>query len=245
MFLEKEWIIVKKFLGDILDMRLKILYQKLLSENIRKQISIIRSLPRNYIIKRRVMRYLRRKYPDKEEISDIIMFLKNNPIQVFPYEFTKKYCKKEKVYVDSEGYKYINYNGKKLYGKERWDDEQFIKYYNMLLKEQDYRSPHCYFSTNNNRPKKDDIVVDIGGAEGIFSLSVIDDVKKIYIFEGDTEWIEPLRRTFSPWSYKVEIVEKYIGKEVGDNIITLDEFFLNKDVTFLKADIEGGKVICF
>lgn len=206
-------------------MVLKEIYQKIMSENIRKEISAMRSIPRKYIIKHRVIRYLSKNYSNKKEISDILKFLKNNSLQVFPYEFTRQYSERVKVYADSQGYRYVIFNGKRLYGKEAWDDEQFITYYNMLLKEQDPLSPHCYFSTNKNRPKKSDIVADIGGAEGIFSLSVIDDVKKIYIFEGDPEWIQPLRRTFSPWSHKVEIVEKYIGKEVRDNIITLDDFF--------------------
>jgi predicted RNA methylase len=42
----------------------------------------------------------------------------------------------------------------------------------------------------------DDVVADLGAAEGNFSLSIINKVKKIYIFEYDKEWVEALKAPF-------------------------------------------------
>lgn len=47
------------------------------------------------------------------------------------------------------------------------------------------------------------MIADIGSAEGNFSLSNIENVKKVYLFESDKEWIEALEATFRPWRDKV------------------------------------------
>ena len=89
---------------------------------------------------------------------------------------------------------------------------------------------------------ENDIVADIGSAEGNFSLSIIDKVKKIYLFESDPEIIQALRVTFEPWKEKVIIVNKYVSDETDDNFITLDSFFADKEApTFLKIDVEGAE----
>ena len=50
-----------------------------------------------------------------------------------------------------------------------------------------------------------------------------------------------VKKTFEPWSEKVEIVQKYIGKETSEDFITLDSYFEGKEIDFIKADIEGAE----
>ena len=45
--------------------------------------------------------------------------------------------------------------------------------------------------------------------------------------------------TFKPWANKVEIVNKYVSDIDSDNSVTLDTFFAEKEIDFIKADIEG------
>jgi hypothetical protein len=88
-----------------------------------------------------------------------------------------------------------------------------------------------------------DIVADIGAAEGIFALSVVEKEKEIYLFECEEKWIEVLKKTFEPWQEIVRIVNKYIMDDSADKSITLDDFFLNKEINFVKADIEGYETL--
>jgi hypothetical protein len=86
-----------------------------------------------------------------------------------------------------------------------------------------------------------DVVVDAGVAEGNFALSVVEKVKKMYLFETDETWITTLEATFAPWKEKVVIVNKYVSDNDKENCITLDTFFGNEKIDFIKADIEGAE----
>ena len=88
-------------------------------------------------------------------------------------------------------------------------------------------SPHRYL-TESFTIGQNDVLADIGAAEGNFSLAVIEKVKKIYIFEYDQEWIEALRATFAPWSDKVEIINKFVSDKNDEYHIRFDTFFENK-----------------
>lgn len=114
------------------------------------------------------------------------------------------------------------------------------EYVQSILLEQDMDSPHKYLYSKQDIAGR--ALADIGAAEGFFSLDVIDDVKKVYLFECDAEWVEALKLTFAPWKDKVQIVEKYVGEHDGDESISLDNFFVDLDLDFIKADIEGFEV---
>lgn len=137
--------------------------------------------------------------------------------------------------------KYVLQDNKRLYFKRGWSEDKIKKYYNGLLMEQDFLSPHRYehedFHVYNG-----DVVIDAGVAEGNFALSVIEKVEKIYLFEPDKEWIDVLERTFMPWKEKIVIVNKYIDDTNDDSHVTLDNFSFKEKINFLKIDIEGEEV---
>ena len=133
------------------------------------------------------------------ELLNIAKFLRKSwRLVVFPYSYTEKY---EDMTVavsrDNDGYPYVVHNGKKLFGPKEWSDEKWCSYYIGLLMEQDKKSPHCYLNSGVAL-RKNDVVADIGAAEGIFALDIIDRVKKIYLFECDEKWKVPLSKTFTP-----------------------------------------------
>ena len=58
--------------------------------------------------------------------------------------------------------------------------------------EQDKRSPHFYGIKENILPQT--VFVDVGAAEGLISLEIIEKVKEVYIFESDTAWVNALKK---------------------------------------------------
>jgi predicted RNA methylase len=136
---------------------------------------------------------------------------------------------------------YVLQDGKRLYFKKRWKEKRIKRAYCDLVREQDLRSPHRYL-TESFTIGNEDVLADIGAAEGNFSLAVVDKVRKIYLFEYDHEWTEALRATFAPWPEKVEIISKYVSDHNDSSHVRFDTFFENKkDITFLKIDVDGAE----
>lgn len=186
--------------------------------------------------------------PDNEvndEQHEVLEFLKANPVKIFPYPFYDNYSPDSiEVFFDKEkGMRYVLQEGKRLYFKKRWGVKRIKRAYSDLVREQDIISPHRYL-TDLFTVSIDDIVADIGAAEGNFSLSVVEKVKKIYLFEYDREWTEALKATFAPWADKVEIINKYVSDHDDESHTRFDTFFeLQNDINFLKIDVDGAESI--
>ncbi len=118
-----------------------------------------------------------------------------------------------------------------------------------------------YYEIPETEIRKDDIVVDCGAAEGLFSLSVAGRCKKVYAIEPLPEFVWALEKTFEDMS-NVEIIPVALGakqgrvfmmndgirteiSEIETNISvpleTIDSLFFKQDkaITYLKADLEG------
>lgn len=206
----------------------------------------------NYIINKKSVisnEVLRQKFLsfyknlDNQEIKDIVSYINLNGINFINYEFVNKY---KNFYIkpirdNLKGLFYIMYKGKRMYFSKDFDTvEKVRQYYRMLCIEQEEASPHCYLNNNFN-VNYGDVVVDVGAAEGNFSLEVIDKVKQLYIFEYDDLWIEALKATFEPYKDKVQIIKRYVSNTNNKKSITLDKFFKNREkkIDFIKMDIEG------
>lgn len=178
-----------------------------------------------------------------EEIEIVLNYLKKNPIAVFPYSFQDEYIAEDiEVFVDPEKHlRYVLQDGKRLYFKRKWGKRKIQNMYNLLSKEQDLRSPHRYL-TEQFTFDEGEVLFDVGAAEGNFALSVVEKASKIYLFEADKRWIEPLKATFEPWKDKVIIVNKFVGSVTNSTSTTLDDFITVDDkLTFLKIDVEGAE----
>ena len=188
-----------------------------------------------------IISYYDKQLPISPEEKEVLDYLKSNQISVFPYTFKNKYDKENiEVYLDkSNGLRYVFHEHKKLYFKRQHSIEYIKSLYHGLLLDQDQDSPHLYLTDDFNLTEFD-VIADIGAAEGNFSLTNIERVKKIYLFEYDKEWIEALKATFKPWEHKVEICDKFVSDTNSEKTITIDKFTkINNDISFLKVDIEG------
>lgn len=188
-----------------------------------------------------IIRFYENKTDSTLEEKEVLGYLKENPVTVFPYDFQKKYHKDGiAVFLDqANGLRYVLHENKRLYFKKSYTENQIKSLYLGLQLDQDPDSPHLYltekFSLNSN-----DVIVDIGAAEGNFSLSNIEKVKKAYLFEYDKEWIEALEATFLPWKDKVVICNKFVSNTDSQTTVSLDTFAKEHPaISFLKVDIEG------
>jgi Methyltransferase FkbM domain len=177
---------------------------------------------------------------DQKKVVD---FLKDHDIAVFPYSFPTEYKDSDiELFRDDQlNLYYMLWEGKKLYYKNGHRPKKAQQYFNSLRLEQDVRSPHRYLTPDFD-VGQNDIVVDVGAAEGNFSLSVIEKAGYVYLFETDIKWIKALEATFEPWKNKVKIIQKYVSDKTSGNCIALDDFFDDKQtVHFIKADVEGAE----
>jgi hypothetical protein len=136
---------------------------------------------------------------------------------------------------------YVLLDNKKLYFKKSWNKAYIQECYKGLLLEQDINSPHRY-EFGDFRVKDGDTVIDVGAAEGNFSLSVIEKVNRIYLFEIEEEWIEALNMTFLPWKEKVFIINKFASNYRDENSERLGSLFPDTKIDFIKIDVEGAEM---
>lgn len=169
---------------------------------------------------------------------------------VFPYRYTEKYpnypVKAEK---DAESdMLFIPHQGKRLYFPRGMQRETAISVYRSLLMEQDVQSPHRYMTEKIYR-QNPEIIIDVGCAEAILALELIEQLKFAILFECDEQWIEALTATFRPWKEKVMIVNKFASNKISAKATTLDTTF-NMTAPFaenfpgrilVKLDVEGAE----
>ena len=111
-----------------------------------------------------------------------------------------------------------------------------------LLTEQVPTSPHLYV-TDEHKVNAGDIIIDAGVCEGNFALKYIDICSKMYLFEPDEIWQEPLRRTFENYRDKVEIIPRFVSDATDEKNTTIDDALgdLRGENIFLKMDVEGAE----
>ncbi|MDR1377905.1 MAG: FkbM family methyltransferase [Synergistaceae bacterium] len=136
--------------------------------------------------------------------------------------------------------------------------------FRIKAQEMDINSPHRYVTAENpiigtiypppqQHPtaqptpffvSEGEIVADVGCEAANFALSVAGVAKTLYLFEGDSKWTSCLKATFEPYSDKTNVISKYISDVSSDSTITLDDYFQNKEVNFIKMDVEGFERRC-
>jgi hypothetical protein len=178
----------------------------------------------------------------REEI-EILTYIKTNFLSVFPYEFARKYEQKDiEVHFDrSVQLHYVDWNGKKLYWKKDFSVFDIKRAVKALLIEQDPASPHRYL-TSGFSLKENGVIVDVGAAEGIFSLDAVEHAKKIYVIEADPSWEKALEATFSPWKHKVDLIFKFGSDKSDNSSIALNDIYRKEGrIDFIKIDVEGAE----
>ncbi len=195
---------------------------------------------KNYFYKQRILK--RYKNSVNSDIIKALSYIQKNNLQVFNYDFIEKYkdLKVEVLFDKACKMYYVYHKNKRLYFAKHLKSKDIVKkYYINLLVEQDEQSPHRYLDSDFNI-QEGAIAVDVGVAEGNFSLDIIEKVSKLYLIETDEEWIEAIRETFKAYLDKVVIIKKYITSIDAGRSATLDSL-ISEPVDFIKMDIEGNE----
>lgn len=179
----------------------------------------------------------------KSELNKALAFIGRHGLTSYPAPYMLKYKRMavEMLWDEARQLHYCVHNGRKLFFTAEFDRDRIIRLYKSLVTEQDVNSAHRYIKSSDDM--RGVALLDVGSAEGIFSLDHIDLVDHVFLFEAEPYWIKALEATFEPWKHKVTIVKKYVGSQNGDGYITIDEFLKDKifDRLFIKMDIEGAE----
>lgn len=176
-----------------------------------------------------------------EELKVVLSYLKHNPLRMYCYSFYDEYLRKksELWHDEKKGLYYGKYDGKRMYLARRFNTYQKARaYFNAVIMEQDSRSPHCYWN-DEQLCRASGVGVDVGAAEGIFALKIIEQIQHIYLIEADEEWVEALQYTFESYKDKVSIIKKFAGDADCEKCAKLDTILDAPKIDFLKMDIEG------
>lgn len=177
-----------------------------------------------------------------EDLQPLLEYMENHPARMYCYPFFDEYTFRDDTAVcfdEQSQLFYVYYDSKRMYFSKQLDSVQKVRsYYNSILMEQDSRSPHCYWNDDEMK-KLSGVGLDVGSAEGIFALKIIEQVEHIYLIEIDRDWIEALECTFRPYKDKVTIVPKFVSDQDEGICIRLDSLMEGRTVNFIKMDIEG------
>ena len=191
---------------------------------------------------------------DDSELAEMLPLIKDGPPSIFYGGWKKSYSSsalRREVTRSEDGFPRIAYtcvggSKKELYFPKSFSLNYAAAYIKGLLQEQDAQSPHCYLTEGllSRYGYRFRTVLDLGAAEGNFSLSVVDNASKIYMFERDGQMIEALEKTFAPYWQKVRIVRKFVSDYTDEVFTSLDDYFsgdMPTDVDLIKMDIEGAE----
>lgn len=152
----------------------------------------------------------------------------------------------ESGFDDSLRLPYVIHKGKHLYFPRKYSVAQAVEAYKgyicgdrLLGKGEDF-APHQYQS-KDFQVHDGDVVVDVGCAEALFSLDVIELASKVYLIERDGIWKAPLRATFAPYKDKTVFVQKLVSDKDSRTTVSLPSLLKCEPSSplFIKMDIEG------
>lgn len=186
-------------------------------------------------------------------IAALIKFLSKPTISVI----AKRYI--TGIEPDGDNYK-VSFNGLKhpLYWPKSFSLNRLDQ---VVCETYDVNDWH-YYQKKHTLIEDGDILLDIGTAEGLFSLTVADVCSHIYMVEPGGTFNQSLKKTFEAYTHKTTILNVAIGNEDGEiffnedsldgkvtegtvsnaqkiNINKIDTLLAGKKITYLKADIEG------
>ncbi len=142
-----------------------------------------------------------------------------------------------------------------------WPKKCRIEGISQIASETFDRKDWHYYQKDHTEVSPNDIILDVGAAEGLFALSVIDRCKQIILIEPNDYFVKALKLTFQQYQDKVEIHSVAVGDRVGEivfdqdslsgkvdreslsgslkRITTIDHLLSDVRITYLKADLEG------
>ena len=186
--------------------------------------------------------------------SKLLHFLSKPKVHTIAQKFIDKVTK-----VDQD----FEVTFKNFKGKLFWPGSFTIDRLDQVVAETFDTNDWHYYQKEHTEVENGEIILDIGTAEGLMPLTVIDKCEHVYMVEPSVAFCKTLNKTFSNYTDKTTIFNYAVGNE--DGIISFDENSLdgmvskgttanlnkiaihkidtifkdNQKITYLKADIEG------
>ncbi len=184
--------------------------------------------------------------------SELIHFLFKPKIN----SIAKKYIKKIEKKLDFE----ITFNN--FDNKLFWPINFSVDRLDQVICESFDKDDWHFYQKKHTEIENGEIILDIGTAEGLLPISVIEKCKHIYMVEPSKLFCKCLEKTFSKFSDKTTLFNVAVGNVDGIinfdensldgmisenltentqkiNINKIDTLLKDKKITYLKADIEG------
>lgn len=213
--------------------------------DLEQQISILNNEIDNLKLVQSIMSYSIMNKSFASDFCKELDYLATNGITPFPYENLKTVGVIEGG--KENGLPYVIHNGKKLFFPQEMDlcsakdtYRNYIENENLLGGGYKRLAPHQY-QTDDFHVDEGDVVIDLGCAEALFALDVIDKASKIYLVESDPKWLDALHATFDKYGEKCTIVNKLVADIDSPDTVSLKTILSNdgNKPVFIKMDIEG------
>lgn len=191
------------------------------------------------------------KNKNNVSINEMLYFLSKPKINRLAQNYIKELVSEDDIEVTFKFFK------DKLYWPKKFNLERL----NQVVCENFDNKDFHYYQGHNTPIEQGEILLDIGTAEGLFPLSVINKCNKIFLVEPSVTFANCLKKTFANYSDKVVLINKAVGNDTQniffdenslDGIISkesnntiaveldkIDNIIKNEKITYLKADIEG------
>lgn len=134
----------------------------------------------------------------------------------------------------------------------------------LTVLDEQYTGPRWHrYEVPETRVESNDVVVDCGAAEGLFSLEVASRCRKLFVFEPLPDFVKGLEQTFRQ-NANTEIVPAALGERTETarftadgiasacgpsgtleiRVVAMDDFFRERPerVSYIKADVEGTEM---
>ena len=187
------------------------------------------------------------------DFIELLQFLIKPKINTIAKRYIKKIEEKEEYEITFQALEH------KLY----WPKSFSIDRLDQVICETFDTNDWHYYQKKHTQVQQGEIILDIGTAEGLLPIAVIDKCSHIYMVEPSIAFNKCLQKTFESFKDKTTIFQTAVGNE--DGIISFDENSLdgmitnektanttqitvkkidslltnNEKITYLKADIEG------
>ena len=224
--------------------RAKKMYRKTIPLFLRIKIDRVRARWADRKLLRTINRYFADHPHEKEPFQEELDYLNRwKSIEMIPYDLSLDIAipSIEVLHNDLHDLMYIVHQGKALYFPKSASIMQIRFMYSSLIKEQHPMSPHRYFSDRCSI-QPSDVFMDVGAAEGMISLELVEIAQSIILFESNPLWIKPLTATFQPWAEKVTIIPKAVSYYESHRYTAIDSYVNGNEASvFMKIDVEGDE----
>lgn len=185
--------------------------------------------------------------PNDEYKSELSYLSKIGTLKNIPYEQLKEISGVNVGFDKKVKLPYVMHGHDRLFFPKNYSTEQaksdyikFIQSENILGGNYTKKAPHQYQS-NAVFVKEGDTILDIGSAEALFALDNVYKAKRIYVFESNPIWWEPLKATFGKFKGKVVLINKTVSTIDSSQYVRIDTCLEGEEIQglFIRMDIEG------